>query len=541
MNGNPDVGDATRPPSIEGASQQSKTETPSTVAPQSPPVDRDLATIPGFTPQGAGSLARIGRYKVQSELGSGSFGNVYRCRDEQLDRDVAVKLFSGPAASWYGRLDDFLHEAKAAARLRHPGVVAVLDAGRTEAGQGFIVYELVRGATLRERMAAQPPDLEQGVQWVIEIAEALHAAHKCGIVHRDIKPANVLIDEAGKARLTDFGIAKLDDRFVANDAGAVVGTIAYMSPEQAGGQSHWASPQSDIYSLGAVLYELLCRRTPFTGKDFEELRQQVIARAVVPPRTIDDAIPKQLEAICLRALAKKQEERFTTAADMAAALRAVLVPRRRQAMVLKLSAAAAAAGLLAVCLWILWHRPGGGAQPQAATSADDRSGRSPDQNLPAALEDLHNAPFMVRIEVDRPDRTYRGDDVISAKVVSERAGYLYLLYKSADGAISCLFPNKVQQNNRLSAHQEVTIPSPDAAFRIRIGPPYGQEILKAFVLSQPLPAQLWGVHSLTEEDFTRLSEKGLRGALVEVRRRPDWAEHQVMISTLPPEDAPPKE
>ena len=247
-----------------------------------------------------------GAYKPECALGSGGFGTVYRCRDEQLERDVAVKLFNG-AAERYGPTDVFLHEAKAAARLRHPGVVAVLDAGRTEDGIGFVVYELVRGSTLRDHIATGPVARGRAVRWLIEAAEALHAAHKCGIVHRDIKPANILIDDQDKARLADFGIAKLDDRFFLNDKGEVVGTMAYMSPEQAGGQSHWASPQSDIFSLGTVMYELLCGRTPFRGQDFEEIRQQILERSVQPPRTIDDSISKELEAVCLKALARSRK------------------------------------------------------------------------------------------------------------------------------------------------------------------------------------------------------------------------------------------
>ena len=509
-----------------------------------PPSPRDHAAdthslMQSGSPSGpSGMPERIGRYKPECALGSGGFGTVYRCRDEQLERDVAVKLFNGPAAERFGRTDHFLHEAKAAARVQHPGVVAVLDAGRTEDGLGFVVYELVRGSTLRDRVAAQPVGRDKTVRWLTEMAEALHAAHKCGIVHRDVKPANILIDDQEKARLADFGIAKLDDRFFLNDKGEVVGTIAYMSPEQADGQSHWASPQSDIYSLGTVMYELLCGRMPFSGTNWNEVRQQIIGRAVQPPRTIDDTISKELEAVCLKALAKKQEDRFKTAADMAAALRAAAAPRRSRTMFVGL-AVAALLGLAAAGLWLFGQHFGIG-QPSAPGIAPAGSNlpKPSAASLPAVIEDIskEHPAFLVSVEVNTPDRKYRGGDAMRVRVVSEHNGYLYLLYRSADGNLSCLYPNKIQQDNRIFAGKPVAIPSPDAGFNIRIGPPYGAETLKAIVLTQPLPEDRWGVKSLTEEQSTKLSDEGVKGAVIEVRRREDWAEGKVRITTTPPED-----
>ena len=314
--------------------------------------------------------AHIGRYKPVAELGTGSFGTVYRCRDEDLERDVAVKLFHKDLAI-YGEVEHFLHEAKTAARLHHPGVVAVLDTGRTTDGKGFIVYEFVSGPTLQDRIRGENASREEAVRWVMQVAEALHAAHKSGIVHRDIKPANILIDEAGKARLTDFGIAKRDDRFFTNDVGALVGTMAYMSPEQASGLSHWATPLSDIYSLGAVLYEVLCRRTPFSSTDREELRQQVVGRAVLPPRTIDDSIPEALEAVCLKALAKKPEDRFTTARDMATALRAAVAPARRPLRYVPLAGMVVAALMLASLVWFGSRRGSRGSAAERRQFAEE--------------------------------------------------------------------------------------------------------------------------------------------------------------------------
>ncbi len=506
-------------------------------SPQRDAGETDSFREPGSPSGQAGMPERIGRYKPECELGSGGFGTVYRCRDEQLERDVAVKLFNGAAAERFGQTDDFLHEAKTAARVRHPGVVAVLDAGRTEDGKGFVVYELVRGSTLKDRVAAQPVGRDKVVRWLIEMAEALHAAHKCGIVHRDVKPANILIDEQEKARLADFGIAKLDDRFFLNDKGEVVGTIAYMSPEQADGQSHWASPQSDIYSLGTVMYELLCDRTPFCGENWNEVRQQILGRAVQPPRTIDDTIPQELEAVCLKALAKKQEDRFKTAADMAAALRAAVVPHGPQAIVLGL-AVAAVLGLAAGGLWLFgpWRSIGQPLVPSIAPAGNNLP-KTAGTELSAVIEDVCNEhpAFRVTVEVNSPDRKFRGGEAMCVKVVSERDGYLYLLYRSADGDLSCLFPNKHQRNNGIFAGKPVIIPSLDSGFNIRMGPPYGVETLKAIVLTKPLPADVWGVDSLIDQQRTVLTDQGVKGAVIEVRQRKDWAEEKVRITTVPPE------
>jgi hypothetical protein len=298
----------------------------------------------------------IGRYRIVAELGSGTFGAVYRCFDEELKRDVAIKLphFSQGAAP--GMVEEFLHEARVAARLRNPGIVAILDANRTDDGRAYIVYEYIAGQTLQARILFLDFTREQAVGWIAEVADALHDAHKNGLVHRDIKPANILIDESGSAKLTDFGLAKMDDQFFMDDAGRVLGTVAYMNPEQASGLAHWASPQSDIYSLGVVLYELLCGKRPFTAGSSLDLIQQVEKRPPAPPRTIDDSIPKALEDICLKAMAKNPTERYNTAQDMAAALRAAIALKRGPNMLARLAMTAVGVAALVVGVFYVAQR-----------------------------------------------------------------------------------------------------------------------------------------------------------------------------------------
>jgi hypothetical protein len=389
--------------------------------------------------------AQIGRYKPLERLGGGACGTVYRCRDEQLERDVAIKLFN-KGSSPDNRLESVLHEAKSAARLHHPGVVAVLDTGLTDDGMGFVVYDFVRGSTLEHRIATQKLDRKEAVRWVVQIAEALHAAHKCGIVHRDIKPANILIDNAGQAHLTDFGIAKLDDRFFVKDAGQVVGTLLYTSPEQAQGLSHWAAPQSDIYALGTVLYQLLCGRTPFSGTTFHDLREQIIGRTVLPPRTIDDSIPRDLEAICLKALAKKPEERFATAADFAAALKATLAPRRKLSRPLALAGMVVSLLLMTIPL-LFW-----GTQPQTPDAAGMQA-KVPQLTLELIRDGV---PHLITGDFGHEYLPLQNGDHVRLNAEDIRGQYTYVYWYDADGQPQRLWPEA--DSSKQAAKRSLTLP-----------------------------------------------------------------------------------
>ncbi len=176
-------------------------------------------------------------------------------------------------------------------------------------------------------------------------------------MHRDIKPANILLDNEGKTHIADFGLAKLDDQFFKNDAGRVLGTVAYMSPEQAAGQSHWATPQTDIYSLGVMLYQMLTKKLPFSSVGTAtDVLEQIKLRIPPPPRTVDEKIPKQLEEVCLKAMAKSPADRYRTAGDMAADLRKAIAgapPKSRTPMVA--IAGAAAAALIFLAIWAPWR------------------------------------------------------------------------------------------------------------------------------------------------------------------------------------------
>jgi hypothetical protein len=260
-------------------------------------------------------LGHIGRFELRAVLGQGTFGRVYRAYDPQLKREVALKVPKfGPDEPQ--QVERFLGEARAAARLRHPNVVAVFESGR--AGDDYyIASEFVEGMPLSAHLRDGPPDFRQAARWVRDLASGLACAHAAGVIHRDIKPANILLDRTGRPQLADFGLAKCVGEEATRTAdGTVLGTPAYMAPEQARGEQAAVGPHSDQYSLGVVLYELLARRRPFDGPPHAILAQ-VTGDDPPPPSRFNPAVPRDLEAVCLKAMAREPARRYVSAAELA--------------------------------------------------------------------------------------------------------------------------------------------------------------------------------------------------------------------------------
>jgi serine/threonine protein kinase len=262
---------------------------------------------------------RIGRYRVEKLLGAGGFGRVYLAHDDELARPVAIKVPHAHRVSRPEDVEAYLSEARVLASLDHPHIVPVHDVGHTDDGLCFVVSKLIEGSDLAEWIRQARLSCTESAELVAAIAEALHHAHRKGVVHRDVKPGNILLGANGKPYLVDFGLA-LKEEALGRGAG-FLGTPAYMSPEQARAEGHRVDGRSDIFSLGVVLYELLARRRPFHGQTRDELLEQIIYVEARPPRQVDDAIPKELERICLKALSKRASERYTTARDLADDLR----------------------------------------------------------------------------------------------------------------------------------------------------------------------------------------------------------------------------
>src|SRR5437868_6587910 len=262
-----------------------------------------------------------GRYRIMRKLGSGGMANVYLAEDQELGRRVAIKILNDRHAGDEQFIERFRREAKNAAALSHPNIVSIYDRGEAE-GTYYIAMEYLDGRSLKELIVSRgPAPVNVAIDYVRQILAALRFAHRHGIVHRDIKPHNVLVDAEGRLKVTDFGIARAGVSQM-TEAGSIIGTAQYLSPEQAKGAP--VDQTSDLYSVGVVLYELLTGVVPFSGDTPVEIAMKHLSTLPVPPSEKRGAIPRDLDLTVLRALAKDPAERYQSAEEMDADLERVL-------------------------------------------------------------------------------------------------------------------------------------------------------------------------------------------------------------------------
>jgi eukaryotic-like serine/threonine-protein kinase len=323
--------------------------------------------------------ARLGPFEIQSPLGAGGMGEVYRARDTRLERTVAIKVLPSELVNTPGRkVERFRHEARAIARITHPNICTLHDVGEDDSTI-FLVMEYLEGATLARRLEDGPLPLPLALRTAIGIADALDHAHRHDVVHRDLKPANIMLTR-DSVKLLDFGLAKLKERdepaltdptqsAPLTDAGTIVGTVPYMAPEQIEG--HEVDARTDIFAFGIVLYEMVCGRRPFAGDSRASLMAAIVAAEPPPLSSLQPKAPASLDRLIRRCLAKNPDERWQTARDLAAELRwiaeagsgpAIAAPGptarpRRAALWATVAGVVVTAAAFAAAVPSLWPRP----------------------------------------------------------------------------------------------------------------------------------------------------------------------------------------
>jgi len=336
------------------------------------------------------SGTKVGPYEIQSPLGAGGMGEVYRARDSRLGRDVAIKILPESFAQDADRLRRFEQEARAVAALNHPNILAVFDIGQ-HGGSPFLVSELLEGESLRAVLDAGPLAQRKTIEYGVQIAHGLAAAHEKGIVHRDLKPENIFVTKDGRIKILDFGLAKLAQAGAGSDemtltsahtaAGVVMGTASYMAPEQVRGEA--ADARTDIFAFGAVLYEMLSGQRAFRRDTAAETMTAVLKDDPAELTNSGRTISPTLERIVRRCLEKSADQRFQSARDLSfalsalsgtdssAAVRAAKAAARRRIPIFYLLIAVLLMGLAAAATWFVARRQAAAPRMQFAMAVPE--------------------------------------------------------------------------------------------------------------------------------------------------------------------------
>jgi serine/threonine protein kinase len=455
------------------------------------------STGPGTTvPTTAPRPDSVGRYRIVGELDAGGQALVYRAVHPTLPRDVAIKIAHEPSSIDQSLLKG---DAEILCSLDHPNLVRVHDLDVHE-GRPFIVMEFVRGRNLQQVADQSLPSLRQAAAWTAVIARAVAYVHRCGVVHQDIKPKNILIDESGRPRLIDFGVARWRHAWSEGEAGPSGGTLAFMAPEQARGESERASAASDIFGLGGALYFLLSGQAPFGGKTRDDQWRRASRCDFDRAALWAKKVPRGLERIVLKAMSPEPKDRFASADDMAAALEGFLSrPRRLAVMAAALLLAAAA-----MVVWSWWPRPARDAErntlsdssgPGKSVSKDTAPGAMGlSSTMPLRIEQLEVA-LHPRTAVD-PSGTI-GVNVFAAQLGQDARiharlsapGFCYLLALNPDGTTQLCYP----ENPEAASHRTIEIHfPPDASKGFALTDGVGTQVFVLITSAKPLrPYSEW--------------------------------------------------
>jgi tetratricopeptide (TPR) repeat protein/tRNA A-37 threonylcarbamoyl transferase component Bud32 len=356
-------------------------------------------------------VTRFGKYELVSMIAKGGMGVVYKARDTKLNRTVALKMILSGNFAEDGEIARFYAEAKAAAMLRHPNIVAIFDYGEVDE-RPFFAMDYIEGGGLSDLVRENALSPAKAAALVKTVAEAMHHAHEKGILHRDLKPSNVLLDHAGEPMITDFGLAKqVEGQSQLTVSGTILGTPSYMPPEQAAGRVEDVAVPSDVYSIGAILYELLTGRPPFRAANAVETLKQVLDAEPVSPRLLNPSLPVDIETICLKCLQKEPAARYASAQELADELERFLAGEpilarpigraarlwrwcRRKPKIAALAATALVGAVIAVTSITVGYFVTSSALQRAEQSLDQLLGAIQDLYMVVADNDLLNSPGM---------------------------------------------------------------------------------------------------------------------------------------------------